>query len=59
MVAVTNVSVYLFLTFLDLTCHLEDTGMGVLCLLCCMIVGKPNMDVLTMRLLHQYIKIMG
>ena len=29
MVAVINVDAYLFLAFSDLTCHLEDTGIGV------------------------------
>ena len=29
MVAVTSVDTYLFLAFSDLTCHLEDTGIGV------------------------------
>ena len=29
-VVVTNVDAYLFLTFLALTCYLEDTGIGVL-----------------------------
>ena len=29
MVAVISVDAYLFLAFSDLTCHLEDTRMGV------------------------------
>ena len=29
MVAVISVDAYLFLAFSDLTCHLEDTGIGV------------------------------
>ena len=29
MVAVTSVDAYYFLTFSELTCHLEDTGIGV------------------------------
>ena len=29
MVTVISVEVYLFLDFLDLTCHLEDTGIDV------------------------------
>ena len=33
-VAVINVDVYHFLAFSDLTCHLEDTGLGVFWLLC-------------------------
>ena len=33
-VAVISVDAYLFLAFLDLTYHLEDTGIGVFWLLC-------------------------
>ena len=33
-VAVISVDAYLFLAFLDLPCHLEDTGTGVFWLLC-------------------------
>ena len=33
-VAVITVNVYPFLAFSDLTCHLEDTGIGVFWLLC-------------------------
>ena len=29
MVAMVSVDAYLFLGFSDLTCHLEDTGIGV------------------------------
>ena len=34
MVAVINVDAYLFLAFSDLTCYLEDTGIGVSWLHC-------------------------
>ena len=34
MVAVTSVDAYSFLTFSDLNCHLEDTGIGVFWLYC-------------------------
>ena len=34
MVAVISADVYLFLAFSDLTCHLEDTGIGVFWLHC-------------------------
>ena len=34
MVAVINVNAYPFLTFLDLTCHLEDKGIGAFWLHC-------------------------
>ena len=33
-VAVISVDAYPFLAFSDLTCHLEDTGIGVFCLNC-------------------------
>ena len=33
-VVVINVDAYTFLTFSDLTCHLEDTGIGVFWLHC-------------------------
>ena len=33
-VAVISVDAYPFLAFLDLTCHLEDTGIGVFWLHC-------------------------
>ena len=33
-VAVISVDAYLLLSFPDLTCHLEDTGIGVLWLHC-------------------------
>ena len=47
-----SVDTYPFLAFSDLTCHLEDTGIGVL-------IRRPNLEVATMRLLHQQIKIPG
>ena len=34
MVAVISVDAYPFLVFSDLTCHLEDTGIGVFWLYC-------------------------
>ena len=34
MVAVINVNGYPFLPYLDLTCHLEDTGIGIFWLHC-------------------------
>ena len=34
MVAVISVDAYPFLVFSDLTCHLEDTGIGIFCLQC-------------------------
>ena len=33
-VAVVSVDAYPFLTFSDLACYLEDTGIGVFCLHC-------------------------
>ena len=41
MVAVTSVDAYPFLAFLGLTCHLEDTGIGVFPVaLCCLRVRR-------------------
>ena len=34
MVAVISIDVYAFLAFSDLTCHFEDTGIGVFLLHC-------------------------
>ena len=46
--------VYPFLAFSDLTCHLGDTGIGVLPhnALCRLIVRRPNLEVATERVLH-------
>ena len=55
-VAVISVDVYPFLAFSDLTCHLEDTGIGVFWLHC---AAWPNLEVATKRLLHQQVKIPG
>ena len=41
MVAMISV-VYSFLVFSDLTCHLEDIGIGVLAALCHLIARSPN-----------------
>ena len=60
MVAVISVDAYPFLVFSDLTCHLEDKGMGVFMVaLCRMIVRRPNLEVATKRLLHQQVKRLG
>ena len=53
MVAVISVDTYPFLAFSDLTCHLEDTGIGVFWLHCA--VRRSNLEVATKRLLHQCI----
>ena len=54
-----SVNVYSFLAFTDLTCHLEDTGIGFfLVALCCLIVRTPNLEVATKWLLHQELKIL-
>ena len=34
MIAVINLGVYPFLAFSDLTCHIEDTGIGAFWLCC-------------------------
>ena len=48
---------YPFLTFSDLTCHLEDMGIGFLVALSHLIVRRPNLEVVTRRLLHQQVEI--
>ena len=59
-VAVISIDAYPFLAFSDLTCHLEDTGIGVfLVALCHLIVRRLNLEVVTKRLLHQQVKIPG
>ena len=52
--AVISVDAYPFLAFSDLTCHLEDTVLFVLCRL---IERRPNLKVATKRLLHQQVNI--
>ena len=49
-VAVFRVDAYPFLAFSDLTCHLEDAGIGVFWL---------KVEVVTKRLLHQQVTIPG
>ena len=58
MVAVINVDAYPFLAFSELTCHLEDTGCFLVAL-CQLIVRRLNLEVVTKRLLHQQVKILG
>ena len=57
--AVVSVDTYPFLAFSDLTCHLEDTGIGFLVGLCRLIARRRNLEVATKRLLHQQIKTPG
>ena len=56
-VAVISIDGYPFLAFSDLTCHLEDTGIGVFWLHC--IVRRSNLEAATKRLLHQQVKYQG
>ena len=51
MVAVISVDAYPFLTFSDLTCHLEDTGSCFLVALYCLIARRLNLEVAVKRLL--------
>ena len=51
MAAVISVDAYPFLALSDLTCHLEDTGIGVF--------WFHWLEVATKRLLHQLVKILG
>ena len=55
--AVISVNAYPFLASSDLTCHVEDTGIGVFWLhcACCLIVRRTNLEVATKRLLHQQV----
>ena len=57
MVAVISVDAYLFLSFSDLTCHLEDRGIGVHG--CTVQLRRLNFEVAIKRLLHQQVKIPG
>ena len=59
MVAGISVDAYPFLAFSDLTCHREDTRLGVFWLHCRLIVRRPNLEVATKKLLHQLVKIPG
>ena len=58
-VAVISVDAYPFLAFPDLTCHREDTRIGVFWLQCRLIVRRPNLEVASKKLLHQQVKILG
>ena len=59
-VGVISVDAHHFLPFSDLTCHFEDTRIGVFWLHCApLIVRRPNLEVATKRLLHQEVKIPG
>ena len=49
----------LFLTFSDLTCHLEDRNRCFLVALCHLIVRRLKLEVATKRLLHQQVKNTG
>ena len=46
-VVVITVDAYPFLAFSELTCHLEDTVMCFQVALCCLIVRRPNMEVVS------------
>ena len=39
-----TVDVYPFLAFSDLTCHLQDTGIVIFWLQCCIIVRRPHLE---------------
>ena len=57
MVAVISVDIYPFFTFSDLNCYLEDTRIGVLVALCCLIIKRLSLEVATKRSLHHQVKI--
>ena len=50
---------YPFLTFSDLTCHFENTGIDVFWLHCASDSKETELGVATKRLLHQQVKIPG
>ena len=57
-VAAISVDAYPFLALSNLTCHLNDKGIGVFWFaMCRQIVRRPNLEVVTKRLLHQQVKI--
>ena len=58
-VAIISVDAYPFLAFLDLTCHFEDTAIGIFWLHCRLIVRRLNLELATKRLLCQQVKIPG
>ena len=59
MVSVISVDAYSFLVFQEMTCHLDDTGICFLVALCHLIVRRSNLEVATMRFLHQLVKMQG
>ena len=56
-VAVISIAAYPFLAFSDLTCHFEDTRIGVFCSPVLPDSKETNLGVAIKRLLHQQIKI--
>ena len=58
-VAVISVDTYCFLSFLDLTCHLQEKQRCFLVALCHLVVRRPNLQLATKKLLHKQVKILG
>ena len=58
MLAVISVDDYPFLPFEDLTCLLEDTGIGGITL-CCMIVRRQKFEITTNSIPHHQVRITG
>ena len=54
-----NVDAYHFFAFSVLACDLEDTGLDVFWLQFSMIVRRSNLKIVTKRLLHLYLKMLG
>ena len=52
-----SIAAYPFLAFSDLTCHFEDTRIGVFCSPVLPDSKETNLGVAIKRLLHQQIKI--
>ena len=58
-VVMISVDAYRFLTFSNLNCHLGYRNRCFLVVLYRLIVRRPDLEVVTKRLLHQQVKIPG
>ena len=55
-VSMTNIDIHpFFLAFSDMTYHLRNTRVCV-CYLCCLIVSKANLKIVSKMSLHQQVK---
>ena len=60
-IVVIRFDAYPSLVFSDMACHLEGKGIDVCFLFaqCCLIVRRQNLEVVSKRLLHQLVEILG